>query len=88
MTKIRKFTFGENDITFSSEGVLPQVSVLINSTQLDLQNKTDLRQKYFLSKKLGLVEDTKQNYHFPLRILIILINFDQFVFKKFIFSIF
>ena len=54
--KMLKIHFGENDITFSSEGVFPQMRVLINSTQLELQNKTGLRQKYFLSEKLRSIE--------------------------------
>ena len=37
--KLYKLSFGENDITFSSEGVLTQMRVLIDSTQLELQNK-------------------------------------------------
>ena len=56
LSKNPKIRPRENAITFSSEGVLTQMRVLINSTQLDLQNKTDFRQKYFLSKKLRSIE--------------------------------
>ena len=59
-----KFILGKSTITFSSEGVLTQMRVLINSTQLDLQNKIGFRQKYFFSKKLRSIEDTKRNDHF------------------------
>ena len=48
--KISKFILGKYTITFSSEGVLTQMRVLINSTQLDLQNKTDFRFKKNLEK--------------------------------------
>ena len=67
-----KIILGGNAITFSSEGVLTHMRALINSTRLDLQNKTDFRQK-FLSKKLRSIEHTKQNDHFPYWILFILI---------------
>ena len=50
---------------------------VINSTQPDIQNKIDFRQKYFLSKKLRPVEDPKQNDHFSFRILTILDQNDQ-----------
>ena len=45
--------------------------VLINSTQLDLQNKTGLRQKYFLSEKLRSIEYALQNDYFSFGIVII-----------------
>ena len=47
------------DVPFSIEGVFRQTRVLIHFTQLDLQNKTDFRQKYFLSKKLRTDRDLK-----------------------------
>ena len=53
--KSAKFVLGKSTRTFSSEGVLTQMRVLINSTQLDLQNKTGLRQKY-LSQKIRSTE--------------------------------
>ena len=45
----------KSSITFCSEGVLQQMRLLINSTHPYLQNKTDLRQKYFEMKKLQMV---------------------------------
>ena len=53
-------------MTFSSEGVLQQMRVLITSTQPYLQNKTDPGQKYFEMKKLQTVEDGRQNDFFPI----------------------
>ena len=65
MIKILKIRPRENALTFSSEGVLAQTRALINSTRLDLQNKKYFRQNYFLSKKLGSIEVTKQNDNLP-----------------------
>ena len=65
--KMKKWTllgfFGriaKSSITFCSGGVLQQMMALINSTHPYLQNKTDLAQKYFETKKLRTARDGKQ----------------------------
>ena len=62
------FVDTQSSRTFSSEGLLQQMRVLINSTQPYLQNKTDPGQKCFEMKRLQTVEHGRQNDFSPLAI--------------------
>ena len=79
LSLLPNFPVGQkSSITFRSGGVLQQMRVLINSTHPYLQNKTDLRQKYFEMKKLQMVKVVNKSDYFPIGISSIIIKFNDY----------
>ena len=77
--KFPKIVRKKQVISFSSGGVFTQTRVLNDSTKSYLQNKTGLRQKYFLLKKLRSKTWHQQFVKFHNLVMI----FPQLAFKEF-----